>query len=40
VIADVSRRDIPEIDAAWRAAGIPTSMAERRTLAVRHRGRL
>lgn len=42
VVAEVSRRDFagPELAAAWRAAGLPIDLAERRTLIVRHRGRL
>lgn len=40
IVADLSRRDHAELDPAWRAAGLPTKMGERRTLVVRHRGRL
>ena len=41
VVAEVSRRDFsgPELAAAWRAAGLPVDLGERRTLIVRHRGR-
>ena len=40
IIADLSRRDFPELAAAWRQAGLPVDMGLRRTLVVRHRGRL
>jgi len=40
IIADLSRRDLPELAPAWRLAGLPIEMGQRRTLVVRHRGRL
>jgi hypothetical protein len=40
IVADLSRRDFDPLEAAWRAAGMPIHMGERRTLVVRHRGRI
>ena len=40
IVADLSRRDIAGLEDAWRAAHLPIDMGERRTLVVRHRGRL
>lgn len=40
IIANLSRRDFPELAPAWRQAGLPAEMGLRRTLVVRHRGRL
>lgn len=40
IVADLSRHEIPNLEPLWRAAGVPTTMGERRTLLVRHRGRI
>ncbi len=40
IVLDLSRRELPGLEDAWRAAGLPIDMGERRTLVVRHRGRL
>lgn len=40
IIADLSRRDFDGLAPAWRAAGLPADMGARRTLVVRHRGRM
>lgn len=40
IVADLSRHEIPHLEPLWRAAGLPTTMGERRTLLVRHRGRV
>ena len=40
IVADLSRRDFPGLAPVWRQAGLPADMGQRRTLVVRHRGRL
>lgn len=40
IVADLSRREIANLDPLWKAAGLPSTMGERRTLLVRHRGRV
>lgn len=40
IVADLSRREIANLEPLWRAAGLPTTMGERRTLLVRLLGRV